>query len=70
MPRANTEQLRPVPNVPIVRPLRFVQDVKNQATVPEDSAQWVEQGLENGLLMRDDRWSEAIAVGGAAFSAG
>jgi hypothetical protein len=29
--------------------------------------QWVEQGLENGLLMRDDRWSEAIAVGSLAF---
>ena len=27
----------------------------------------VEQGLENGLLMRDDRWSEAIAVGNFAF---
>jgi putative transposase len=29
--------------------------------------EWVEQGLENGLLMRDDRWSEAIAVGSLAF---
>ena len=29
--------------------------------------QWVEQGLENGLLMRDDRWSESIAVGSVAF---
>jgi putative transposase len=29
--------------------------------------QWVEQGLENGLLMRDDRWSESIAVGSLAF---
>jgi hypothetical protein len=28
---------------------------------------WVEQGLENGLLMRDDRWSESIAVGSLAF---
>jgi hypothetical protein len=28
--------------------------------------QWVEQGLENGLLMRDDRWSESIAVGSLA----
>ena len=28
---------------------------------------WVEQGLENGLLMRDDRWSESIAVGSSAF---
>ena len=27
----------------------------------------VEQGLENGLLMRDDRWSESIAVGSLAF---
>ena len=29
--------------------------------------QWVEQGLENGLLMRDDRWTESIAVGSLAF---
>ena len=29
--------------------------------------QWVEQGLENGLLMHDDRWSESIAVGSLAF---
>ena len=28
---------------------------------------WVEQGLENGLLMRDDGWSESIAVGSLAF---
>jgi hypothetical protein len=29
--------------------------------------QWVEQGLESGLLTRDDRWSESIAVGSLAF---
>jgi hypothetical protein len=29
--------------------------------------QWVEQGLENGLASRDDRWSEAIAVGSLTF---
>jgi hypothetical protein len=29
--------------------------------------QWVEQALENGLAVRDDRWSEAIAVGSLAF---
>ena len=29
--------------------------------------QWVEQGLENGLLMRDDRWTASIAVGSLAF---
>jgi putative transposase len=29
--------------------------------------QWVEQVLENGLAVRDDRWSEAIAVGSLAF---
>ena len=29
--------------------------------------QWVEQGLENGLAIRDDRWSEAIAVGSRPF---
>jgi putative transposase len=29
--------------------------------------QWVEQGLENGLASRDDRWSEAIEVGSRSF---
>jgi putative transposase len=29
--------------------------------------QWVEQGLENSLLMRDVRWTESIAVGSLAF---
>jgi putative transposase len=29
--------------------------------------QWVEQALENGLVSRDDRWSEAIAVGSRSF---
>jgi len=29
--------------------------------------QWVEQGLESGFAVRDDRWSEAIAVGSMAF---
>ena len=29
--------------------------------------QWVEQGLENGLALRDGRWSEAIAVGRRSF---
>jgi putative transposase len=29
--------------------------------------QWVEQALENGCAPRDDRWSEAIAVGSLAF---
>ena len=29
--------------------------------------QWVEQGLENGLAVRDDTWSEAIAVGSLTF---
>ena len=29
--------------------------------------QWVEQALENGCAPRDDRWSEAIAVGRLAF---
>jgi putative transposase len=28
---------------------------------------WVEQRLENGLAARDNRWSEAIAVGSLAF---
>jgi hypothetical protein len=32
--------------------------------------QWVEQGLENGLGSRDDRWSESIAVGNLAFVGG
>jgi putative transposase len=29
--------------------------------------QWVEQALGNGCAPRDDRWSEAIAVGSLAF---
>lgn len=29
--------------------------------------QWVEHGLENGLAVRDDGWSEGIAVGSSAF---
>jgi hypothetical protein len=29
--------------------------------------QWAEQGLENGLAVRDELWSEAIAVGSLAF---
>ncbi len=29
--------------------------------------QWVEQALENGRTARDDRWSEAIAVGSLTF---
>ncbi|HXV78676.1 MAG TPA: hypothetical protein VEG60_02245 [Candidatus Binatia bacterium] len=29
--------------------------------------QWVEQALENGCGPRDERWSEAIAVGSLAF---
>jgi putative transposase len=29
--------------------------------------QWVEQGLENGVAYRDERWSESIAVGSLAF---
>lgn len=29
--------------------------------------QWAEQGLENGLAVRDDCWSESIAVGSLAF---
>jgi hypothetical protein len=28
---------------------------------------WIEQGLENGLVVRDDSWSEAIAVGSRSF---
>jgi hypothetical protein len=30
-------------------------------------SQWVEQDLQNGLAIRDDRWSEAIAVGSLGF---
>jgi hypothetical protein len=29
--------------------------------------QWVEQTLEHGRTFRDDRWSEAIAVGNLSF---
>ena len=29
--------------------------------------EWVEQAMENGGAPREDRWSEAIAVGSLAF---
>jgi putative transposase len=29
--------------------------------------QWIEQALEGASAVRDDRWSEAIAVGSLAF---
>jgi putative transposase len=29
--------------------------------------EWIERGLENALVIRDDRWSEAIAVGSLPF---
>jgi hypothetical protein len=29
--------------------------------------QWADQVLENGFAIRDERWSEAIAVGSLAF---
>ena len=29
--------------------------------------QWIEKGLENGMAVRDDHWSESIAVGNRAF---
>ena len=29
--------------------------------------EWVERGLQNGLAVRDDRWSEGIAVGSRSF---
>jgi hypothetical protein len=29
--------------------------------------QWIEQTLENGTALRDERWSESIAVGSLAF---
>ena len=29
--------------------------------------EWIEQELGNGIASRDDRWSEAIAVGSLAF---
>lgn len=29
--------------------------------------QWIEKGVENGMAVRDDRWSRSIAVGSLAF---
>jgi hypothetical protein len=29
--------------------------------------QWVEQALENGSVLGDDRWSESIAAGSLSF---
>ena len=44
--------------------LSGVADVRDFQTAHR---QWVEQGMENGSLMRDDCWSESIAVGSLAF---
>jgi hypothetical protein len=33
----------------------------------EAHRRWVEQALEAGRMLRDDRWSEAIAVGSLAY---
>jgi hypothetical protein len=33
-----------------------------------EHCQWVEQALERGRTLRDDRWSEAIAVGSLGLS--
>jgi putative transposase len=33
-----------------------------------EHSKWVEQGLENGLSIRDERWSESIAVGTLGFA--
>jgi hypothetical protein len=35
-----------------------------------EQRQWVEQTLERGRTLRDDRWSESIAVGSLAFVEG
>ena len=71
---------KPVPIVQAVQPLRSVQNVSDKARLTRELSgfadlrdfqrahrEWVEQGLENGLLKRDDRWSESIAVGGLSF---
>ena len=55
------ERLSPVPIVPGVPIVPFFEDFQRA------HRQRVEQGLENGLASRDDRWSEAIAVGSLTF---
>ena len=37
------------------------------ANFQQAHCQWVEQSLENGSGLRDDRWSESIAAGSLAF---
>ena len=42
-------------------------DFSKLADFQQAHRQWVEQTLECGRTLRDDRWSEAIAVGNLAF---
>ena len=41
----------------------------NQAEFQQVRRQWVDQALQRTLLMRDARWTEALAVGSEAFVA-
>ena len=52
-----------------VRPLRIRRVVRvcGSERFSKSTLQWVEQALENGCAPRDDRWSEAIAVGELGF---
>jgi hypothetical protein len=52
-----------------VGPLRInrVERVCGSTAIQRAYRQWVEEALEGEPVARDDRWSEAIAVGSLAF---
>ncbi|HZA53698.1 MAG TPA: hypothetical protein VE616_05575, partial [Candidatus Udaeobacter sp.] len=53
-------------DLPILSELNGFADVRDFQTAHR---QWIEQTLESGHTVHDDRWSEAIAVGSLAFVA-
>ena len=52
-------------DLPSLMELNGFSDVRDFQTAHR---QWLEHGMENGSLMRDDRWSESIAVGTLGFA--
>jgi putative transposase len=54
-------------DLPILSELSGFADVSDFQTAHR---QWVEQTLKSGRTVRDDRWSETIAVGGLVFVEG
>ena len=42
-------------------------EVKDQEALRRIHLEWIEEKLKNGKPIREDRWTESIAVGGEAF---